>query len=74
MTPRQFFLYHNGAELSNATATATCAAGTFWNTTTSLCTLPTVTYNANGATGGSAPVDSASPYNVGATVTVKANT
>ena len=34
----------------------------------------TVTYNGNGNTGGTVPVDAASPYIVGATVTVKANT
>ncbi len=34
----------------------------------------TVTYNANGATGGSVPVDESSPYAQGATVTVLGNT
>ncbi|HMO63323.1 MAG TPA: InlB B-repeat-containing protein, partial [Ferruginibacter sp.] len=34
----------------------------------------TVTYNGNGNTGGTAPVDGSSPYNFGATVTVSANT
>lgn len=34
----------------------------------------TVTYNANGATGGSVPVDGNSPYATGATVTVLGNT
>ena len=33
-----------------------------------------VTYNGNGNTGGSVPVDASSPYSSGATVTVKANT
>ncbi len=34
----------------------------------------TVTYNANGATGGTVPVDSSSPYENGTTVTVLGNT
>ena len=34
----------------------------------------TVTYNANGATGGNVPVDGSSPYVEGATVTVLGNT
>jgi len=34
----------------------------------------TVTYNGNGKTAGSVPVDTASPYTNGSTVTVKANT
>ena len=34
----------------------------------------TVTYNANGATGGTVPVDGSSPYATGATVTVLGNT
>ena len=33
-----------------------------------------VSYNGNGATGGSVPVDSSSPYTAGSTVTVRANT
>ena len=34
----------------------------------------TVTYNGNGSTGGSVPVDGSSPYSTGATVTVLGNT
>ena len=34
----------------------------------------TVTYNANGATSGSAPTDASSPYASGSTVTVLGNT
>lgn len=34
----------------------------------------TVTYNSNGSTGGSAPIDSNSPYNYNSTVTVLGNT
>jgi uncharacterized repeat protein (TIGR02543 family) len=37
-------------------------------------TTYTVTYNGNGNTGGSVPVDGSSPYSSGATVTVLANT
>ena len=37
-------------------------------------TTYTVTYNGNGNSGGSAPVDSASPYTAGSTVTVIGNT
>ncbi|MCL2140613.1 MAG: InlB B-repeat-containing protein, partial [Dehalococcoidia bacterium] len=37
-------------------------------------TTYTVTYNGNGNSGGSVPVDSASPYNAGSTVTVIGNT
>ncbi len=37
-------------------------------------TTYTVTYNENGATGGSVPTDSSSPYNAGDTVTVLGNT
>jgi hypothetical protein len=34
---RAFFLYHNGAKLGEATATATCASGTSWNSFLSQC-------------------------------------
>ncbi|HPX52535.1 MAG TPA: hypothetical protein PLE26_02035 [Candidatus Paceibacterota bacterium] len=34
---RTFFLYHNGAKLGEATATATCASGTNWNSYLSQC-------------------------------------
>lgn len=37
-------------------------------------TLTTLTYDGNGSTGGSVPVDSSSPYTSGATVTVLGNT
>ncbi len=38
------------------------------------CETHTVTYNGNGSTGGTAPVDGSSPYGVGSTVTVLGNT
>ncbi len=60
--------YAAGATFAMGTAPATLYAA--WTA------LPTyaVTYNANGATSGSVPTDSASPYLDGATVTVLGNT
>jgi hypothetical protein len=53
-----------------------CPTGTTWNSSTLTCELPkyTVTYNANGATGGTVPIDTESPYTTGSTVTVRGNT
>jgi hypothetical protein len=49
------------------------ATGSTTVTVTSGATTYTVTYNGNGATGGTVPVDPSSPYASGATVTVLAN-
>lgn len=43
-----FFLYHNSVELAQATATATCVAGTDWNNVTGKCqTVPVVSLYAS---------------------------
>jgi len=59
------------------TLTATNTAGSVTATTTVTVTVSealTVTYNGNGNTAGTVPVDSSSPYQSGATVTVLGNT
>jgi len=45
----------------------------FVNGTLTLYTILSVTYDGNGATGGSVPIDTGSPYAAGATVAVKSN-
>ena len=64
---------------ADGTGTAYAAGATFTisaSTTLYAVWAPanTVTYDGNGATGGTAPVDASSPYASGATVTVLANT
>ncbi len=62
---------------ANGTGTSYAAGNTFTisaNTTLYAQWRATVTYNGNGATGGSVPVDGSSPYLSGSTVTVLGNT
>ncbi len=57
------------------TLTATNTAGSVTATTTvTVSSLLTITYNGNGNKAGTVPVDSSSPYQSGATVTVLGNT
>ena len=67
--------------LANGTGTAYSAGGTITSIAANTTLFArwtintyTVTYDGNGNTGGTAPVDNLSPYNFGATVTVLANT
>ncbi len=59
--------YSAGSTINNLSANAVLYAQWSINSYT-------VTYDGNGNTGGSAPVDGSSPYNFGSTVTVLANT
>jgi len=56
-----FYLYHNDVEppLAIDTATASCPNMTGWDSTLWLCKKYSLTYNPNGATGGTAPIDTA---------------
>ena len=65
----------NGSGTSySAGNTFTIPANTVLYAQWSLITTYTVTYNGNGNTGGSVPIDGSSPYASGATVTVLGNT
>jgi hypothetical protein len=65
----------NPATTTTYTLTATNVAGSVTATTTVMVSSAlTVTYNGNGHTAGTVPVDSSSPYQSGATVTVLGNT
>jgi len=60
--------------VTNKNAQVTSLKLTYESTSGGSSTTYTVTYNGNGNTSGSAPVDSGSPYDSGATVTVLGNT
>ena len=61
----------NTWDFNTDTVTAEVTLYAKWTTANS---TYTVTYNGNGSTGGTVPVDLASPYEYGATVTVLGNT
>ena len=65
----------NPTTTTTYTLTATNTAGSVTATTTvMLSSLLTITYNGNGSTAGTVPVDPFGPYQSGATVTVLGNT
>ena len=65
----------NPTDTTTYTLTAANTAGSVTATTTvTVSSVVTVTYNGNGHTAGTVPVDPASPYESGATVTVLGNT
>ncbi|MBQ8086217.1 MAG: InlB B-repeat-containing protein [Lachnospiraceae bacterium] len=68
------WMYYNNTLYEITNTHHTHEAGTIWLTVTASIKAKTVTYNANGATGGSVPADSKSPYIIGDTVTVLGNT
>ncbi len=68
------WMYYNDKLYEITNSHHTHEAGTVWLTVTASIKAKTVTYNANGATGGSVPTDSKSPYNISSTVTVLGNT